>query len=321
VAVSDYTRDVRSDALDLDSDISVLGDVVPPRASTQIYTALTAGLALNIETFNLQASYSRIDPDYQSMGAYYLQNDLESITLTPSIVLLDYTLYVNAGLTLQHDNIQGKKGATTSRLSPSVALSYSPSTTFAINVQASDVVTTQRPGNQPLNDSTRMDQSTPTLTITPRYSIDDSTAVHTVYAVLNYAGLRDANPVTAVYTEYDNTNIDLSYSLSMPGTGLGLTASVGTNRYDNVGGSFHSESFSLGGTKSFGNDMVNMNGSFGMSFQESATVINAGAGTAYRVTEHQTATLNLSLTRSSISETPSQSFTEYTAVVSYAYNF
>ncbi len=320
-AVSDYTRDIRSDLLDLDQDAQALGDAIPPRASTQIYTALTAGMSLNIETFNLQASYSRIDPDYRSMGAYYLNNDLESFTLAPSLYLTGSSLSINANVSLQKDNIQGKKQATTRRLTPILNISWSPSAAFGLTVQASDMRTSQSAGNRPLNDTLRMDQHSPSLLIAPRYTIDDSIVSHSFYATLSLQGVVDNNSFTAGYSEYSSTAADLSYTLSLPASATTLNGSIGTNRMETAGTEFYTAGVSVGGTQGLAGGAINLNGTVGLSFQGNGTVVTGSAGGAWRPEKHHTVNLNLSLTNSSASDTMSRPFNEYTAVLNYAYTF
>ena len=52
LALSDYTRDIRSDELNVSAEIGSLGSVIPPRASTQLYMAINAGLAWRLDAFS-----------------------------------------------------------------------------------------------------------------------------------------------------------------------------------------------------------------------------------------------------------------------------
>lgn len=70
------------------------------------YQALLAGIMLK---------YERVSPDYQSLGAYYFNNDLENITVAPSLRLHEgrFTLNGNAGV--QRNNLDATREATTRR--------------------------------------------------------------------------------------------------------------------------------------------------------------------------------------------------------------
>ncbi|MBN1447055.1 MAG: hypothetical protein JXA28_03925, partial [Bacteroidetes bacterium] len=73
-AASDYTRDVRARVID-DPDnahIRAFDGISPTRSSTQFYTAVNGGIIWSLQRFSLTTQYTRIDPDYQSMGAYHI---------------------------------------------------------------------------------------------------------------------------------------------------------------------------------------------------------------------------------------------------------
>jgi hypothetical protein len=320
-AVSDYTRDLRSDELSLSAEAEALGDAITPRASTQIYTALSAGLALNIETFNLQASYTRIDPDYQSMGAYYLGGDLEQFSVAPSVALLGSTLFFNGSFSLQHDNIQGKKRATTERISPSLGIYYAASPAFGINLQAAALMTSQTAGTVPLNDTIRMDQSAPSLSISPHYTIQqESTATHSFNASVNYAAMIDHNGFTAGYSEYTNIGADLSYGLSLPRSGLTTSGSVSINRLTYVSGTASTFGVAAGAGKSLLDQTLDIDASLALSFHEGGRTINGTVGGSWRPAEHHSVGASISITTSGGSSNLS-SFNEYTSVLSYVYSF
>lgn len=321
VAVSDFTRDVRSEELALSGETEALGDIIAPRTSTQIYTALTTGLAFNIGTFNLGASYTRIDPDYRSMGAYYLENDVERYSFTPSIALMENTLFVNGSLVLQHDNIQGKKLATTYRMAPMMVISYSPSSEFGITLQANDLITSQDAGLLPLNDTMRMEQRSPSVMVSPHYLIGDTLLAHGINGTLSYQTLVDDNRFTSQYTEYTSIGADVGYTLSMAHAGLMLGASLSHHRLSNLGGTYTSNGLALNGSKTLDENRVTLDGSFGVSLASGTTTINAGIGGGYRPTESHAVNLELSLTTSRSSDVVSRSFLEYITVLSYAYSF
>lgn len=322
VAVSDYTRDLRSEELELGTEAEILGDIIVPRASTQIYTALSAGLSLNIETFNLQASYQRIDPDYQSMGAYYLGNDIERFSLSPSISLLESTLFLNGSVALQYDNVQGKKRATTQRISPNLSIYYAASSVFGVNLQISDMLTSQTAGTHALSDTFRMSQRSPNLSLSPHYSIqEDSTAMHSFSGSFSYGTLLDDNRFTAEFSEYTSLGADLSYALSLPGSGLSANATISMNRLENIGGEFSTMGVALGGGKALLEQTLDLDASVAVSFHDGGPTINTQVGGSWRPAEHHTLGASVAMTTSAGSENTQSSFNEYTSVLSYVYSF
>lgn len=320
LGVSDYTRDVRADTIEIASEINELGGVIQPRASTAVYTAMTFAANYSFSGGGVRASYSRIDPDYRSMGAYYMSNDLESFTISPNFSAFDSKLSVNASFGWSHDNVQEKKNATTTRVSPSIDINWSPSSEFGVFAQLSSLITSQTAGNLPLNDTTRMDQQTPSLMLSPRYSMGDSAIGHSVTVTLLHTLLSDANSFTAQFTEYTTTSADAAYTLAFPANGLSLTATIGTSRLANLGGEFYTSGASISGSKEVG-QALNMSGALGLAFQPSGTAVNATVGTNWRPAEGHTVGLNIAVGNAPADNTMNKSFTEYTGTINYVYNF
>jgi len=320
LGISDYTRDVRADTIEIASEINGLGGVIQPRTSTAIYSAMTFAASYSFSGGGVRASYSRVDPDYRSMGAYYMSNDLESFTIAPTFSAFESKLNVSASIGWSHDNVQGKKNATTTRLSPSIDLNWSPSSEFGIYAQFSSLMTTQAAGNLPLSDTTQMDQQTPSFMLSPRYSTGDSTTSHSVSLTLLHSQLGDANRFTETFTEYTTTGADAAYTIAFPSNGLSLTASIGTNRLENIGGEFYTSGASLGGSKEVGTTLT-ISGSAALAFQPGGSAINATAGTNWRPAEGHTLGLNIAIGNAPSTAATTNSFTEYTGTINYAYSF
>lgn len=322
VAVSDYTRDVRSDMLDVGGTAAnALADVIEPRTSTQVYTAIKSGVTLAFNSFGLDANYERVDPDYQSMGAYYLANDLEGFTLAPHVSLLQQKLRINSSFRMHKDNIQDKKAATTTRFSPTIGISYAPSVSFGVDVQLNDVVTTQESGRLPLSDSTRMDMRNPMISVSPRYMIQDSATSHSFFLTAMHQQLIDNNELTSRFSEYNTTMLSFVYSISLLQTGLSLSASVNTNRLENFGGEFYNSGFSLGATKGLLENTLSVGGSASVSFQQNANTVSATLNSSYTLEPHHSFDLQLALSTTSVSDNTNQSFSEFTAVAGYVFTF
>ena len=320
LGVSDYTRDVRADTIEIASEINGLGGVIQPRTSTAIYSAMTVAANYSFGGGGVRASYSRVDPDYRSMGAYYMSNDLESFTIAPNFSAFGSKLNVNASFGWSHDNVQGKKNATTTRLSPSIDLNWSPSSEFGVYAQLSSLMTQQSAGNFPLNDSTRMEQQTPSFMLSPRYSTGDSTTGHSLTLTLLHTLLSDANSFTATFTEYTTTSADAAYTLSFPTRGLSLTATIGTSRLENIGGEVYTSGASLSGSKQMG-ETLEMSGSVGLAFQPAGTAANGTIATNWRPAEGHSIGLSVAVGNAPTGTTANNSFTEYTGTINYAYNF
>lgn len=97
------------------------------RASTEFYNAFQTNLTYNIGRTSVGIGYERIDPGYETLGAYFFNNDFENITLnTASSFFKDkLTLAMNVGY--QRDDLRNIKPNATNRFVGAVNAGYTAS--------------------------------------------------------------------------------------------------------------------------------------------------------------------------------------------------
>jgi hypothetical protein len=111
------TRDVRIPSISIP-------DLPINSASSSIYHALKAGVNYQLMKNTFGFGYERIDPDYQSLGAYYFTNDLENFTFNYARPLFKDKLTLAANVGLQHDNLDDNKSEETQRFVGAFNLNY-----------------------------------------------------------------------------------------------------------------------------------------------------------------------------------------------------
>ncbi len=109
------TGDLRSN--DLDSEIieSPLSLVFNTKTSTEFYKAINLGMDTQVNKMKLGIGYEYIDPGYETLGAYFFNNDFENITLNGSTPLLKDKVTINFNVGRQRDNLEGSKEQSTER--------------------------------------------------------------------------------------------------------------------------------------------------------------------------------------------------------------
>ena len=321
VGVSAYTRNVRSlEVLDQSAEVEAASSVIDPKMSTQVYTALHSGLRFTQAAYGMSLEYTRVDPDYQSMGAYFLASDVHRIAFSPNFSVMNHTLRFNGTLAWQQDNLQDKKMATTTRISPILNISYNPAPEFGVDLQYTDMFTSQEDGTVRLTDTTRMDQSMPSISLTPRLVLRDSTKVHTVVATAMHSQLQDNNEFSRRFTRFESSNVSLNYNLALVREALSFSASVSGNRLDNLAGRITSMSYSLGAEKSFANPQLSLSLTFAGSTRQQGSATNIILGVGYRPAEQHSFNMSTSLTSASY-DVDNSSFTEFTTTARYVFSF
>ncbi|GAA0872315.1 hypothetical protein GCM10009117_14620 [Gangjinia marincola] len=98
-------------AADAEGNIGALGFAFDEKTTTNYYNAFNVRLDYAILKGTIGAGYERIDPGYNTFGAYFFNNDLENITVNATQTLFKdkLSLGVNAGL--QKDNLDNKKSS------------------------------------------------------------------------------------------------------------------------------------------------------------------------------------------------------------------
>lgn len=79
------------------------------------YDAFTIGTGYQSETGGIMLKYERVAPDYQTLGAYYFNNDLENLTIAPSARFLSGRLSFSGNVGIQRNNLDKNRESTTKR--------------------------------------------------------------------------------------------------------------------------------------------------------------------------------------------------------------
>jgi hypothetical protein len=134
--ISLLTRDVRTSS-NPRPEVPALTDYTP----SSTYHALRASLNYQLGKNTFGFGYERVDPDYQSLGAYYFTNDLQNFTLNYARPFFADKLVLAANAGLQHDNLNNNKSKNTQQLVGAVNLNYNPNDRFNASASYSNFQT------------------------------------------------------------------------------------------------------------------------------------------------------------------------------------
>jgi len=140
-AASALTRDLRAE----DAEGSgVLKNLVHSKASTGFYNAVKTQLQYTLKKTVMGVGYERVDPGYQTLGAYYINNDLENITVNAAQPLFNGKLQFAMNAGFQRDNLDGEKSGSSSRAIGAVNLAYTPTDKVSATLNYSNFQTYMR---------------------------------------------------------------------------------------------------------------------------------------------------------------------------------
>jgi hypothetical protein len=163
----------------------------------------------------LNAAYERVLPDYFSMGMYNFINDMENITLSPSINLFSGKLFMNGMIGIQRNNLDGSRSETTKRLINNYNLTFAPKPEYGITLNYTNFSFNQQPQAILLSDTVLIKQINTSLAIMPYYNISkDSTSQQSLNSAIIFQNAEDLNPVTRQFGSMNTMMITANYTLN-----------------------------------------------------------------------------------------------------------
>lgn len=290
--ISIYTYNTGStmgNAEDLQKFSKAFKSIVPVNASSQANLAYSAGFTYKATNYSVKLTYRYVDPEFQSMGAYFFNNDFRNITLSPQVSVAKGTVRFNGSIGLQKDNLRKQKEQTTTRVIGSANISWDITSRLGIDANYVNYSTKASPQVVLVNNKYLLAQTSHNISATPRYVVTNERYTHVVVLSYNYSTLVDFNDDTKDLNHIQTAVSFLNYNLNFNKTGWSVSAGLNrsTNTYYN--GKALIYGFSLGGSKSFLQNKLQLStiNSYSISKQPgSSAVINAALTGAYNLSVH-----------------------------------
>ncbi|HET6224781.1 MAG TPA: hypothetical protein VFF27_00785 [Bacteroidia bacterium] len=148
-ALSGFSRNIFADEAPKGSN-NKLPFIFKPRTSSEFYSAFKSSLTFNSKFISCGINYERIDPNYKTLGIYYMNNDIENITLSPQFRLFKSKLNVSVNAGVQHNNLNKEKLSTMRRVVGSGTIAFVPNQKWNFNASYSNFTSYTR--NRPVTD-------------------------------------------------------------------------------------------------------------------------------------------------------------------------
>jgi hypothetical protein len=333
-ALSLYTNDINS-PIELNnggsSILNKLRSTFGLNGTSAYYTAFSAGLGYKSRNYGLKLKYKRVDPDFQTMGAYYFSSDYENWTVNPSANLNKGKIRFNGSLGFQHDNLKDQKAATNHRVVGSFNAGVDITKSLSVDAVYTNFSDNQKAQTVLFADSLKIVQTTQTITVMPRYMIINADLVQIISGSMTRNSLNDYNnfySTDAVSRSIKTTQYMLSYNVNFTKKMLNAYVNVSDTKLTGQGMQNSYRSATLGGSKIFFQKLqTGLSGTVTSSkalAADDAIIINATGNLAYRVTKKQLVSLNFFLTNNKAKNVMPQSqpnFTETRGELSYILSF
>ncbi len=228
-ANSVYTHNMNeeTDTVSLEGIAKSLGKSITTNSSTINSVAFESILSYKTRSYGARFRYKRIGDGYQSMGAYYFQNDLRNITIEPWIRMLKRKMRISASLGFQKNNLEDENSLKSSRVISSFRVNYRPANFYTINASFSNYEIERQRRYSVLDSLYQISQTTRSLGINQNLNFYKEKLGHYIGLGYNMRTLQSDNEERSQYSDYTSHNLFTHYNLLI--IPVNLTFELGYN--------------------------------------------------------------------------------------------
>lgn len=261
-AASYYTRDLAGNALETDEQWSKLASFTP-NTSSGVAFAGEAGIRYNFSKGNIRLKYRRVDPDYKSMGAFYMQTDIEQYTAGFNLSFLKNKMHLQSDIGWQKNNLAKTAVSRSSRTIGNVGINITPSQSFGIDMRYSNYGISQQiipqlnnPATIVRYDSVRISQVNQSFSFAPHLFINKKNIQHSISLQASLQNLKNSNKAQSGQ-DFTSTMESLIYSVIFPEKKINITNTLNYFNTALTGNKTATLGYNLGASKSFTPDKMN----------------------------------------------------------------
>lgn len=327
VAGSALTEDVRAPILEDSSLPRFTNTLFTPRFSTRALFAGNTSLRWHAKHFSMRVQYKEVEPGYRSLGAFYQQTDVRSVTVEPSVRIKKGKLRLGGSYGLQQDNIRGTKITTSVRRIGSANAAWNPSRVYGVDANFSNYGIAQEAGLRVLNDTFRVAQVNRVVSLSQRFTLVNKLRSWNVMLASGFQQLQDLNPFGTFSTaENEVLYANLHIGRIRMRDNLMVSGGLNANRNRTSTGEFVLVGPSLGFSRPFAKQklMLSLSASFNKALQEgrdAGTTVNANHTLQYRVGKAHRLQLSINALQNKTSFVATREFTEVRIMGGYVLTF
>ncbi len=310
-------------------EISPFADkMIPINVSTQGFMAINGKFEYkNRKGFSASVQYRRIDPGYKSMGTYFVNNDVENITVNLGMALFHRKMSFQGSLGTERNNLKTARNATTRKMIGSASLNYNPVQFFGININYSNYSINQQAGRIQIADSVKLYQTNGTFVVMPHFQFigKGKKASHFISLAYTRMDLNDKNPQSGFNNSFITHNAIFSYALNILNGGFGVNLSLNYNKVEMSGSESTNKGFTIGTNKNLMKGKINFGLSANITNSNNnnieTTIITPVLTARGKFGKHHSIRLKTTMISNRNKNNNQQSYTENIGDISYVFTF
>lgn len=221
-ATSVFSTDTRAEKVAIQTDFDKVFDV---RYSTLMRFAGDANMNLMFKGFNTSLSYRFIQPDYTTLGTYYMSNNYHSLGVTTSGTLFR-KLSLSATFNGQADNLTNEQMYTTRGFIYSANASMRLGNHLSLSAGYNGYLQSQGDGVCQINDTIEVRRVMNSVNFTPSYTYDTEQLGHNVSLSASYTENKDLNRFATGESDVKTMALGASYGMDIHAWEVNVGASL-----------------------------------------------------------------------------------------------
>jgi hypothetical protein len=267
-ALSLYTSDLNAPKIvdsSYDKTVKDLSGIATVRTSSEADGAIDAAIKYKTRNFSVRLQYRHVDPGYQSMGAYFLNNDLENYTVAPAFSAWKRRIRFSGSLGFQRDDLAKTKRAQSHKWIGSANLSADFTERLGLDLNYSNYSVNSTVKTIRFADSLRVVESSSQFSFTPRYTIPGASFSHTIFFSGNLSKAKELNPgrEDSLNSDITTNNYFLNYQLNFVAAAASVFISLNHTKLSSAVLTDGNDGITLGGSKGWLKNKLNLSANAG----------------------------------------------------------
>ena len=264
-ATSVFNTDMRAPKAPVKTDFDKVFDV---KYSSLIRFAGDLNANINVKGVNASISYRMVQPDYTSLGTYYMSNNYHSLGITLGTTLFNKVSF-SGTFSGQADNLSKKQLYTTCGFIYAASASTRIGNHFSIMAGYNGYLQTQRDGTCVVNDTTRVLRLMSSYSITPSFFCESEQLGHNVSLSANLTENKDLNKFATRESDVKTTALGVSYNIDVKPIDTDFTLTYSHQQSNGFNRKYSSDIESFGTSRSFlKENNLNLSASVSLCYNE-----------------------------------------------------
>ena len=264
-ATSVFNTDIRTPNVPVKTDFDKVFDV---KYSSLMRFAGDVSTNINIKGVNASISYRMVQPDYTSLGTYYMSNNYHSLGVTLGTTLFNKISF-SGTFSGQADNLSNEQLYTTCGYVYAANATARITNKFSITAGYNGYLQTQRDGTCVVNDTTRIHRLMSSYSLTPSFFHETDYLGHNISLTANLTSNKDLNKFSSGDSDIKTKAYGLSYNMDVKPIETDFTLTYSHQESNGFNSKYISDVASLGTSRSFLKEKnLNLSASVSLCYNE-----------------------------------------------------